>query len=46
MKMRSKPVTAAPTVADYNALQEVVAAIYNALSRISNRLGNADVPVG
>lgn len=46
MKMRSKPVTAAPTAADYNALQADVAAIYNALSRISNRLGNADVPVG
>lgn len=46
MKMRSKQVTAAPTAADYNALQADVAAIYNALSRISNRLGNADVPVG
>lgn len=46
MKMRSNPVTAAPTAADYNALQADVAAIYNALSRISNRLGNADVPVG
>ena len=46
MKMRSKQVTAAPTAADYNALQEDVASIYNALSRISNRLGNADVPVG
>ena len=46
MKMRSKQVTAAPTAADYNALQADVSAIYNALSRISNRLGNADVPVG
>ena len=46
MKMRSKQVTASPTAADYNALQEDVASIYNALSRISNRLGNADVPVG
>ena len=46
MKMRSKQVTAAPTAADYNALQADVAAIYNALSRISNQLGNADVPVG
>ena len=46
MQMRSKQVTAAPTAADYNALQADVAAIYNALSRISNRLGNADVPVG
>ena len=46
MKMRSKQVTAAPTAADYNALQADVASIYNALSRISNRLGNADVPVG
>ena len=46
MSMRSKQVTAAPTAAEYNALQADVAAIYNALSRISNRLGNADVPVG
>ena len=46
MQMRSKQVTASPTAADYNALQEDVASIYNALSRISNRLGNADVPVG
>lgn len=45
MSMRSKQVTAAPTAAEYNALQADVAAIYNALSRISNRLGNADVPV-
>lgn len=46
MSMRSKQVTAAPTAAEYNALQADVAAIYNALSRISNRLGNADVPIG
>ena len=46
MKMRSKQVTASPTAADYNALQADVASIYNALSRISNRLGNADVSVG
>ena len=46
MSMRSKQVTAAPTAAEYNALQADVAAVYNALSRISNRLGNADVPVG
>ena len=46
MQMRSKQVTASPTAADYNALQADVASIYNALFRISNRLGNADVPVG
>lgn len=44
MKMNSGIVTVAPTQADYNALQKDVANIYQALQRISNILGNADIP--
>lgn len=44
MKMNSGSVTDAPTQEDYNALQKDVANIYQALQRISNILGNADIP--
>lgn len=44
MKMNSGTVTAAPTQADFNALQKDVANIYQALQRISNILGTADIP--
>lgn len=44
MKMNSSQVTAAPTQADYNALQKDVANIVQALQKISNILGTADVP--
>ena len=44
MTMNSGIVTVAPTQADYNALQKDVANIYQALQRISNILGNADIP--
>lgn len=42
--MKSKQVTAAPTAADYNALQTDVAAIYGAIVQLSNLLGNAKLP--
>ncbi len=42
--LSSKQVTAAPTQAEYNALQSDVAKIFNALKRISNILGNATLP--
>lgn len=44
IRMESSTVSAAPTQADYNALQKDVANIYQALQRISNILGNADIP--
>lgn len=43
-QMKSKQITAAPTAADYNALQADVAAIYQAFVLISNTLGNAKIP--
>ncbi|MGL4297334.1 MAG: hypothetical protein ACRCTG_16620 [Aestuariivirga sp.] len=42
--LQSQPVTAAPTAADFNALQADVAAIFAALARISNALGTASIP--
>lgn len=39
--MRSEQVTASPTMADFNALQDDVRAIHDALAQISNALGNA-----
>lgn len=42
--LKSKQLTAAPTMADYNALQEDVANIYQALTLISNLYGNAKLP--
>ena len=42
--LQSKQLTAAPTMADYNALQKDVDNIFKALTRISNLYGNADLP--
>lgn len=44
LDLKSKQITGSPTTADYNALQADVATIFNALSRISNALGNARIP--
>ena len=44
MGMMSAQVSAAPTATDYNALQKDVANIFQALQRISNILGNANIP--
>lgn len=44
LQLRSRQITSAPTQADYNALQADVSAIFNALRRISNALGNTDLP--
>ncbi len=44
ISLKSAQVTASPTQADFNALQADVATIFNALSRISNVLGNATIP--
>lgn len=42
--LKSKQLTAAPTMADYNALQEDVDNIFRALTLISNLYGNAKLP--
>ena len=42
--LQSAQVSAAPTAAQFNALQKDVAAIFAALKKISNTLGNADIP--
>lgn len=44
LTLQSAPVTAAPTMAQHNALQADVASIFAALSRISNALGTASIP--
>ena len=44
LTLQSAQVSAAPTQANFNALQADVAAIFNALSRISNALGNTTIP--
>jgi len=44
IKLKSTQVTAAPTQAQFNALQSDVATISAALKRISNLLGNATIP--
>ena len=44
LSLKSSQITSTPTQADYNALQADVAMIFNALSRISNALGNARIP--
>lgn len=41
VKIQSAQVSAAPTAADFNALQRDVATIFAALQRISNSLGGA-----
>lgn len=44
LKLKSKQLTGAPTMADYNALQDDVATIFQALTLISNLYGNAKLP--
>jgi len=44
LNLNSVQVTASPTAADFNALQSDVANLFDALSRISNLLGNASIP--
>jgi len=44
LTLRSKQATAAPTQAQFNALQADVKDIFDALARISNVLGNAVIP--
>lgn len=44
LTLQSSQVASAPTAAQYNALQKDVAAIFNALQRISNVLGTASIP--
>lgn len=44
LELQSSPASAAPTQAEYNALQTDVANIFEALKRISNILGNAVIP--
>lgn len=44
LTLRSTQVAAAPTQAEFNALQDDVKTIFDILARISNRLGNATIP--
>ena len=44
LSLQSAQVTAAPTQAQFNALQADVANIFDALKRISNILGTAIIP--
>ena len=44
LTLQSAQVTTTPTAAQFNALQSDVAAIFNALKRISNVQGNASIP--
>lgn len=44
LTLQSSQVSSTPTAAQYNALQKDVEAIFNTLKRISNVLGNADIP--
>lgn len=44
LTLQSGQVSAAPTAAQHNALQKDVKNIFDALQRISNLLGNADIP--
>lgn len=46
LELKSSPIVAAPTMADYNALQADVAKMFAALSQISNILGNANISKG
>jgi hypothetical protein len=41
---QSRPVTATPSAAEFNALQADVSLIFETLSRISNALGTASIP--
>lgn len=42
--MKSKQITAVPTMDEYNALQQDVANIFEAITLISNLYGNAKLP--
>lgn len=42
--LKSAQAASAPTQAEYNALQTDVRNIFDALKKISNLLGNADIP--
>lgn len=44
LDLKSSQVSAAPTQAEFNALQTDVKNIFDALHRISNILGNATIP--
>lgn len=44
LEIHSQQITAAPTQADFNALQTDVAALFELLVRISNTLGTATIP--
>lgn len=44
LSLKSAQAAAAPTQAEYNALQTDVKNIFDALKKISNLLGNADIP--
>lgn len=44
LTMQSSPASGTVTAAQYNALQNDVANIFDALALISNRLGNAVIP--
>lgn len=44
LTLQSDQVASTPTAAQFNALQKDVAAIFDALKRISNVLGTADIP--
>lgn len=44
LTMKSAQAAAAPTQAEFNALQTDVKNIFDALKRISNLLGNAEIP--
>lgn len=46
LALKSAQISAAPTQAEYNALQSDVNNIFKALQRISNILGNATLPEG
>lgn len=44
LTLQSDQVAAAPTQADFNALQADVALVFDTLKRLSNLLGNASLP--
>jgi hypothetical protein len=46
LTLASGQIGAAPTMQEYNALQQDVAGIFNALKRISNILGTASIEKG
>ena len=44
LELLSVQASSSPTQAEYNALQRDVENIFDALKKISNTLGNADIP--